>query len=57
MLVTSDVLFVYLFQENKSYGSKKNHLHSSSGVQEKRVGHRNKITLGGQNKKRVKGGK
>ncbi len=34
----SDVLFVYLFQENKSYGSK-NHLHSSSGVQERRVGH------------------
>jgi hypothetical protein len=37
-VVMSDVLFVYLFQENKSYGNK-NHLHSSSGVQERRVGH------------------
>ncbi len=36
--VMSGVLLVYLFQENKSFGSKKP-LHSSSDVQESRVGH------------------
>jgi hypothetical protein len=40
IVVMSSVLLVFLFQENKSYGCK-NHLHSSSGVQESRVGHSN----------------
>jgi hypothetical protein len=33
IVIVNSVLFDYLFQENKSYGSK-NHLHSSSDVQE-----------------------
>jgi hypothetical protein len=37
------VLLVYLFQENKSYG-RKNHLHSSSDVQENHVGHSSNFT-------------
>jgi hypothetical protein len=42
--VMSNVLRVYLFQENKSYSSK-NHLHSSSDVQESRVRHTNKMDI------------
>jgi hypothetical protein len=44
IVVMSSVLLVYLFQENKSYGSR-NHLHSSSGVQESRVGHRDDVDI------------
>ncbi len=44
-VVVSDALSVSLFQENKSYGSK-NHLHSSSDVQENRVGHRSDLSTG-----------
>jgi hypothetical protein len=42
VVVMSGVLLVYLFQENKSRGSE-NHLHSSSGVQESRVGHKQDV--------------